>query len=80
MEFSEPITAGNNKYYFATCSSDINIKFNYSQHVVSSGDFHYYTFNDASCAPTNIKIIGNYSFTTRSASTDFFLLGLSFST
>ena len=80
MEFSEPITAAGSTYYFAACSSDIDIKFNFSQHVVSDGDFHYYTFNDASCAPTNIKIIGNYSFTAESMNTDFFLLGLSHNT
>ena len=76
MEFSEPISAGG-AYYFAICFSDINIKFDYRPNAPFANLDTYTTFNDALCAPTNIKILGNYYFNTNNSGQEINLLGIS---
>ena len=80
MEFSEPILSGGTNYYFAACSSDINIKFEYTPDSLYKISSTFTTFNKADCTPTNIKILGNYFFTTYSNTTLLTLLGISYTT
>ena len=67
MEFSEPIALTSTAFYFAACSSDINIKFSYTPDELFAFDGTFSTFNNGRCTPANFKILGNYVFTTQNS-------------